>query len=336
MGNKKQRNIRIAAIALSATLASGGFLFGVTGPVRDQWETEAAETIAGEWIQASDGRWWYKHSDGTYTTSGWEYIKGRWYYFDASGWMCVGWLNLNGRWFYLSDETVGIRVKGAMVTDWLKIQGIWYYFAPEKTGNFQMGQMMTGWRKLDGMWYYLNPSQTADAKEGQMMTGWLTLNGKRYYLSEGGAMQTGTMVLDGVKYTFAESGEVLTEEAVTASAGARLIADTALQYLDIPFAWEGTDLAAGCDNPGFVYGVLTACGYTVPQTVEGQQTMGTEVSVSQLQPGDVVVYETESLSAAIYLGENRVIYGASPRWGVRITTLEHPGKIVTCRRIVES
>lgn len=26
-----------------------------------------ATTIPGQWIQAADGRWWYRHSDGTYT-----------------------------------------------------------------------------------------------------------------------------------------------------------------------------------------------------------------------------------------------------------------------------
>ena len=31
---------------------------------------------SGQWIQASDGRWWYKHSDGSYTVNDWEYIDG--------------------------------------------------------------------------------------------------------------------------------------------------------------------------------------------------------------------------------------------------------------------
>ncbi len=54
--------------------------------------------IEGEWIQASDGRWWYRHTDGTYTTNAWEYINGYWYHFDPDGWMQTGWLQINSYW----------------------------------------------------------------------------------------------------------------------------------------------------------------------------------------------------------------------------------------------
>ena len=37
--------------------------------------------------QISNGRWWYSHADGSYTTNGWESIDGEWYYFDESGYM---------------------------------------------------------------------------------------------------------------------------------------------------------------------------------------------------------------------------------------------------------
>ena len=37
--------------------------------------------------QISNGRWWYSHADGSYTTNDWENIDGEWYYFDGSGYM---------------------------------------------------------------------------------------------------------------------------------------------------------------------------------------------------------------------------------------------------------
>lgn len=46
-----------------------------------------ATTASGTWIKGSNGRWWYKHSDGTYTTNGWEKIDDIWYHFDSEGWM---------------------------------------------------------------------------------------------------------------------------------------------------------------------------------------------------------------------------------------------------------
>ncbi len=55
--------------------------------------------LSGEWIQGTGdnaGKWWYKHSDGSYTKADWEKIDGEWYYFDYKGWMCTGWLLVKG------------------------------------------------------------------------------------------------------------------------------------------------------------------------------------------------------------------------------------------------
>ena len=35
----------------------------------------------GTWIKESNGRWWYRHTDGSYTKYDWEYIDGSWYFF---------------------------------------------------------------------------------------------------------------------------------------------------------------------------------------------------------------------------------------------------------------
>lgn len=64
---------------------------------------------SGQWI-SSGNRWWYRHSDGTYTRNGWETIAGTDYLFDASGWMLTGWQAVNGTWYYMNSA-------GAKVTD---------------------------------------------------------------------------------------------------------------------------------------------------------------------------------------------------------------------------
>lgn len=164
-------------------------------------------TIAGQWIQAADGRWWYRHNNGTYTKNGWEYINGNWFYFDAAGWMVTGWLQSNGNWFYLNSL-------GHMLIDWQKIDGTWYYFnslGHMLTGWQQIGgkwyffngsgAMLTGWQQIGGKWYYMNSS-------GAMQTGWLTLGVKKYYLNSSGAMVTGSQTIGGSKYYFVESGEL--------------------------------------------------------------------------------------------------------------------------------
>lgn len=92
----------------------------------------------GSWIR-SNGRWWFKHNDGSYTNNGWEKINRTWYRFDNSGWMQTGWVK-DGSWYYLDGS-------GAMKTGWLKDNGSWYYLQDS-------GAMKTGWMKVAGKWYY--------------------------------------------------------------------------------------------------------------------------------------------------------------------------------------
>ena len=51
---------------------------------------DASHTVpssAGTWIQYPDGRWFHMNQDSTYTTDNWQMIDGKWYYFDANGFM---------------------------------------------------------------------------------------------------------------------------------------------------------------------------------------------------------------------------------------------------------
>ena len=101
-------------------------------------KTKTANTNFGSWIR-SNGRWWFKHNDGSYTSNGWEKINRTWYRFDNSGWMQTGWVK-DGSWYYLDGS-------GAMKTGWLKDNGSWYYLQDS-------GAMKTGWMKVAGKWYY--------------------------------------------------------------------------------------------------------------------------------------------------------------------------------------
>ena len=100
--------------------------------------TTPTPTKTDRWVQAGS-RWWFKHSDGSYTTNGWEKINGVWYRFDNSGWMQTGWVK-DGSWYYLDCS-------GAMKTGWLKDNGNWYYLDSS-------GAMKTGWFTVSGKWYY--------------------------------------------------------------------------------------------------------------------------------------------------------------------------------------
>ena len=56
-----------------------------------------------EWNLDGNG-WWYRHSDGSYTTSNWEFINGNWYYFNGSGYMLTGWNMIGGSWYYFDGS----------------------------------------------------------------------------------------------------------------------------------------------------------------------------------------------------------------------------------------
>ena len=123
---------------------------------------------SGSWIK-SGSRWWYKHSDGSYTTNGWGKIGGTWYYFDSEGWMKTGWIKEYGNWYYLDDS-------GAMKTGWCRVSGIWYYLNTS-------GVMQTGLQTIGGNEYYLNTS-------GAMQTGWQNIGDDTYFFASSGARQT--------------------------------------------------------------------------------------------------------------------------------------------------
>lgn len=102
----------------------------------------------GEWIQ--DGsKWWYRHWDGSYTTDDWEWIDGKWYFFDEAGWMVTGWLDWNGNRYYMQPKTSSTgNSYGHMVTGAKTINGKRYFFDSD-------GSMFrNGFRRAaSGKWY---------------------------------------------------------------------------------------------------------------------------------------------------------------------------------------
>lgn len=160
------KKILLSSVALLSLVTS----LSVNSPVSAQ-ESISPKSYShsnGSWIQ-SNGRWWYKHSDGSYTKNGWEKINETWYYFDSEGWMKTGWFNEYGNWYYLDDS-------GAMKTGWCLISGSWYYLNTS-------GVMQTGLQTIEGKQYYL-------ADSGAMQTGWHNIGDDTYFFASSGARQT--------------------------------------------------------------------------------------------------------------------------------------------------
>jgi len=112
MRRKNHGILSAVFLALFLTVISG-FLFsgrawaetGMTGlanPFRSCVNIAEAEAYAGfslelpkdltetgEWQEDSSG-WWYRHADGTWPSDTWKWIRGKCYYFDASGYCVTG------------------------------------------------------------------------------------------------------------------------------------------------------------------------------------------------------------------------------------------------------
>ena len=170
----------------SSSVSNSSADLGLSSSTSSSTSTSAETPVAPTWMY-SNGRWWYKHANGSYTKNGWDKIDGVWYYFDDEGWMKTGWVK-DGKWYYLSES-------GAMLTGWKKINNAWYHLNDS-------GAMETGWSQVNGSWYYLNSS-------GAMQTGWVK-DGSWYYLNNSGAMKTGWLKDKGVWYYLQDSGAMKT------------------------------------------------------------------------------------------------------------------------------
>ena len=148
----------------------------------------AVTAEAAAWQKNSVG-WWWQKDDGSYPANSWQKINGKWYAFDANGYMRHGWFLDGSTWYYLGGAD-----DGSMKTGWQLVNGTWYYM----NGS---GAMLTGWQFINGNWYYMNGS-------GAMLTGWQFINGNWYYMNGSGAMLTGWQQVNGTWYYMYADGRM--------------------------------------------------------------------------------------------------------------------------------
>ena len=88
---------------------------------------------------------------------------------------------------------------------------------------------------------------------------------------------------------------------------------TAQQYLGVPYVYGGAS-ASGFDCSGFTMYVFAQVGVKLPHGATSQLSYGTEVSRSDLQPGDLVFFQDYGAVAShvgIYIGNDEFIHASS-------------------------
>jgi cell wall-associated NlpC family hydrolase len=108
-----------------------------------------------------------------------------------------------------------------------------------------------------------------------------------------------------------------------------------MQYLGIPYRWGGSSPSTGFDCSGFTMYVFSRVGVSIPRTVSTQYAVGVAVSRSELQPGDLVFFNSLG-HVGIYIGGNQFIH--SPHTGdvVKISSITgyYSDRYVGARRIL--
>ncbi|MBD3108398.1 C40 family peptidase [Bacillus sp. AGMB 02131] len=124
--------------------------------------------------------------------------------------------------------------------------------------------------------------------------------------------------------------EVATSTNISASASA-IIAE-AKKYLGTPYVWGGST-PSGFDCSGFTSYVFKKAGISLPRTSRAQQNVGTQVSLSNVQPGDLVFMGKPAYHVGIYIGGGQWIHAPQTGDVVKIASF-NPSKFSSATRVL--
>ena len=127
--------------------------------------------------------------------------------------------------------------------------------------------------------------------------------------------------------------------AMTAEAAPRTnIIETALSFRGVPYRYGGSD-PHGFDCSGLVQYVFAQHGIALPREVRDQYEIGDEVRLTDVQPGDLIFFETVSRGAShvgMAIGGNEFVHAPSSEGAVRIERFSSSywaSRVVGVRRI---
>lgn len=104
----------------------------------------------------------------------------------------------------------------------------------------------------------------------------------------------------------------------------------ASQYVGNSYSYGGSSLTNGTDCSGFVMSVYSAFGVSLPHSSSGMRSVGTGVSTSEMQAGDIVCYNGH---VGIYTGNGTIVNALNKKSGITYTDVNY-AKIVAVRRVL--
>lgn len=114
--------------------------------------------------------------------------------------------------------------------------------------------------------------------------------------------------------------------ANAAGGAAGNVVKAAQQYMGTPYKYGGADPKTGFDCSGFVQYLYKQQGIDLPRTTYQQVKVGQQVSRDQLQPGDILFFNTTGPNSheGLYIGDGQFIQAPHTGDKVKISSLTDP------------
>jgi len=111
-------------------------------------------------------------------------------------------------------------------------------------------------------------------------------------------------------------------QAVAVPASGRASAAIAFAMAQVGKAYVyGATGPSAYDCSGLMMRAWAAAGVSIPRTSQAQYSAGTHVSLSQLQPGDLVFYYSGLTHVGMYIGGGKIVNAENPSVGIVVASL---------------
>lgn len=119
--------------------------------------------------------------------------------------------------------------------------------------------------------------------------------------------------------------QTTTSDSASTSGTRQSIVNFALQFVGNPYVYGGTSLTNGTDCSGFTQSVLANFGISIPRTAGSQSASGRAVSLSNIQPGDLLFYSGSGDygigHVTMYIGNGQVVHASNSRTGIIVSDI---------------
>jgi len=109
------------------------------------------------------------------------------------------------------------------------------------------------------------------------------------------------------------------------------VVQAALTQVGSPYVWGGA-APGGFDCSGLVMWAFQQAGISLPHSSQALAQGGQAVSLSDLQPGDVLTFYSDASHAGLYIGDGMMIHSSTYGVPVRVVPMNAGGPIYDARR----